>query len=307
MRREGYALDDMVVLYRSHFHAMELQFELTQKQIPYVVTSGVRFFEQAHIKDVSAPLKLFVNGGDELAFDRLLQLFPKVGERTGKRIWEKLGRQVFLRDEQQVEAVAKLLPKTAAEEWGKLASIFAAFEREHLRNNPGEFIHRFVETFYREYAMETFDNYQNRIDDIEALTTYCSRFSSTEDFLNEMALMTNLDAEMEAQIGATDPRKVVRLTTVHQAKGLEWPVVFILWMTDGMFPSMRALEKMEDEEEERRLFYVATTRARDHLFLCVPAMRRTRDGGATSYVPSRFVREIAEQHGLLRTEQIGFI
>jgi DNA helicase-2/ATP-dependent DNA helicase PcrA len=123
------------------------------------------------------------------------------------------------------------------------------------------------------------------------LILYTSRFEKVQDFLSDIALLTNLDAEVENF--KSDKREVVRLSTVHQAKGLEWPVVIILWMSEGMFPSTRSMEESNlGEAEERRLFYVAVTRAKDELCMCVPELRRTRDGGVIYYSSSRFIDEI---------------
>jgi DNA helicase-2/ATP-dependent DNA helicase PcrA len=290
LRREGYRMRDIVVLYRSHFHAMELQLELARQQIPYVITSGVRFFEQAHIKDVCSLVRILVNPGDGLAFTRLLELFPKLGRKTAAKIWESLGKRFDARRPEQRRLLSVALPAAARGAWGKIEPILDAYEAEHLDEDPGEVIHRFVEEFYDDYAIETFENYDRRIEDIEELVNFTTRFENAEQFLSELALLTNLDAEVDDP--EAEGREALRLSTVHQAKGLEWGVVFILWLADGMFPSGRTLSEDAGDAEERRLFYVATTRARDELYLCVPALRRQRDGGVQYYSPSRFVQEI---------------
>ena len=304
LRRAGYALKDMVVLYRSHFHAMELQMELTRERMPFVITSGVRFFEQAHIKDVCALPRLLANPQDELAFGRLLSLFPKVGEKTSIKLCDKSGKSLNLRDPARVAWMREHLPAAAGRIWQLLEPIMEAYEREHLRNDPGEIIRRFVTAFYGEFAVENYENFRRRLEDVDELINFSTRFKSVEEFLNEIILLTNLDAETDEP--SSEQSEVVRLSTVHQAKGLEWKVVFLLWMTDGMFPSMRALaDGQENEAEERRLFYVATTRAKDELFLCVPEIRRTHDGGYLSCTPSRFIRELGED--LLDLQHVGFV
>ena len=122
------------------------------------------------------------------------------------------------------------------------------------------------------------------------MVNFTTRFDNTDAFLSEMALLTNMDTESD------DPHAeevdALRLSTIHQAKGLEWKMVFVLWMAEGMFPSSRSLNDLAGESEERRLFYVATTRAKDELHLCVPALRRSRDGGTQFFMPSRFVTEL---------------
>jgi DNA helicase-2/ATP-dependent DNA helicase PcrA len=293
LRAAGRALRDIAVLYRAHFHALELQLLLARERIPFLITSGTRFFEQAHIKDVCAPLRLLANPGDELAFHRLMQLFPKMGRKTCDKIWSALDRRFPLRDPAARARVRDLLPAAARAMWADLEGVFAAADA-----GPAEVIEKFVAAFYDRYAVETFENYERRKEDLEELVLFTSQFRSATEFLSEVALLTNLDAEVDDPHAAhTD---AVRLSTIHQAKGLEWPSVFVIWLAEGMFPSERALRESGGESEERRLFYVATTRAKDDLFLCAPALRRTRDGGVQYHPLSRFVREIPPS--LVRTE-----
>lgn len=290
LRSEGYKLREMCVLYRSHFHALELQLDLARQGFPYAITSGVRFFEQVHIKDVTALLRLFHNPGDELAFQRLLCLWPRLGAKTAMKIWKALGGRCDLRKEATRKRLAEKLPAAAREGWNAVEMIAADFDKDVLVNDPGEVAHRFLNTFYRVYAKETFDNADRRLEDIEELMRFTQRYSTLEDFLNEVALQTNLDAE--ADPFAEEEQDVLRLSTVHQAKGLEWKVVFILWMADGMFPSSRSVEESATDSEERRLFYVAVTRAKDLLYLCVPRTRFARDGNMQYLSPSRFINEL---------------
>ncbi len=303
LKRRGYSPGDMAVLYRAHFHALELQLELARERIPFVITSGARFFEQAHVKDVTSLLRLLVNPGDEIAFKRLMGLLPKVGEKTALRIWQDLGGRFDPRSGESVQALAKRLPAAARGEWKEIEPIGLAYDAQHLAGDPGEVIHQFLEAFYDEYAIETFDNYERRREDLDALVDFTTRYESAEEFLSETALLTNLDAEAGNPV--SEPGDAIKLSTVHQAKGLEWGVVFILWAVDGMFPSSRSMNEAGGEGEERRLFYVAATRAKDELYLCTPEVRRTRDGGVMFCQPSRFVAELPPE--LLRQERVGFI
>jgi len=303
LRRQGVRLQDIAILYRAHFHAMELQLELARERIPFVITSGVRFFEQAHVKDVCSLLRLLVNPEDELAFVRLLGLFPKVGEKTAQKIWAALGGKVNLRSGSDVQRLREKLPAAAREAWKKIEPIGLAYDTDSLRDDPGEVLFRLVKSFYHDYAAMTFDNYPRRLEDIDALIDFTTRYESDEDFLSEMALLTNMDAEAEPV--ANEPGNALKLSTVHQAKGLEWNVVFLLWAVDGMFPSSRSMNEAGGEGEERRLFYVATTRAKDELYLCTPEVRRTRDGGVMYCTPSRFVSEIPPN--LVEQDYVGFI
>ncbi len=290
LHRKGIPFAEMCILYRAHFHAMELQMELSRASLPYLVTSGVRFFEQAHIKDVCAVLRLLVNPSDELAFTRLLELFPRVGKKSSIKIFRKLGERVNLQRVETCAQLTALLPSAALKTWKCIEPIFLAYREENLGNDPGELIYRFNKAFYGEFMVENFENSTYRGEDIDGLIDFTSKFKSVEDFLSEIALLTNLEAETHSTFD-TASTDSIRLSTIHQAKGLEFKVIFILFLCETMFPSQKAVEESGDSEE-RRLFYVAVTRAKDHLLLCSPKARRQRDGGIIPLDPSRFVREI---------------
>jgi DNA helicase II / ATP-dependent DNA helicase PcrA len=293
----------IAVLYRSHFHAMELQLELARAHQNYVLMSGVRFFEQAHIKDVCTLPRLAANPADSLAFARLMELLPKVGPKKAQTMWAALGGHLNLRDGGKRAKIADLLPKEARPLWeGIAAKVFPPGEEDAaVVDRPDELVFRFNEAFYKDYAEDTFENAKSRQEDIEELMRFSAKYKNTAEFLGEMALLTNMDAEQDAHAG--QPAESIRLTTVHQAKGLEWRAVFVIWLADGLFPAARSLEEAANEAEERRLFYVAVTRAKDYLWLCVPRMRKSRDGGAQFCMPSRFIDEI--DPGLLQMDSPG--
>ena len=293
----------IAVLYRSHYHSMELQMELARARLDYVLMSGVRFFEQVHIKDACALPRLAVNPADALAFTRLAELLPQVGPKKAQALWHALGDHLNLRDAEKRAKLAGLLPKEAQAPWQAIAErVFPPGEEAGaVLDRPDELVYRFNEAFYEEYAENTFDNADQRLEDVRELMTFSAKYKSTAEFLGEMALLTNLDAEQNRH--AALPGGAVRLTTVHQAKGLEWKAVFVLWLADGMFPAARSLEEAANEAEERRLFYVAVTRAKDYLWLCVPRLRKARDGGAMFCAPSRFIDEI--DPALLQLDQAG--
>ena len=302
--REGYRPSDMVVLYRAHFHAMELQLALTRGHVPHVITSGMRFFEQAHIKDMLCLLRVLSCPEDALAFDRLLCLLPGVGTMTAQKLWKKLGNRFDTSDPEARSLLLNSLRKGAQPRWEKVDPILAAYHDEELSREGGTIIQRFLDAFYDTYAVDSFENYDSRIDDIRELVLHTEKFDSIEQCLSDVALLTNLDAEAENL--SPDQRNAIRLSTVHQAKGLEWPVVIIIWATEGMFPSPRSVnESDEGEAEERRLFYVAATRAKDELVLCTPEVRRMRDGGIMYCQPSRFIEELPVE--VTSSRRIGFI
>jgi DNA helicase-2/ATP-dependent DNA helicase PcrA len=292
LRREGYRMKDVAILYRAHYQAMELQLELARADLSYQITSGVRFFEQAHIKDVCSLLRILCSPGDQIGFLRLMELLPRVGQKTALKVWDKMRGRFDARDPHQRLAIQEALPAATRDTWSRLAPLVEAYVDEELHRQPGEIIYRFAEAFYESYAKDTFENYAQRLEDVGELVVFAGRYTSTESFLNEVALLTNVDTEAADRAHHADD--AIRLSTIHQAKGLEWQVVFVLWMAEGMFPSSRSMQEAGGEEEERRLFYVATTRAKDELYLCYPATRRARDGSVAFFPPSRFIREIPD-------------
>jgi DNA helicase II / ATP-dependent DNA helicase PcrA len=148
---------------------------------------------------------------------------------------------------------------------------------------------------YRAYLQDNYSDGSSREEDLIHLGSFSAKFERMEDFLNELALLTNMarDEDMEDR-EQTD--KIV-LSTIHQAKGLEWSYVFLIWCADGMIPLQRTLKDPGGEEEERRLFYVAVTRAKDQLYLSYPALDYTRSSGTLTLAPSRFIREISPLSG----------
>jgi len=292
--RDGYRLRDIAVLYRAHYHAMELQLALKREAIEHVITSGVRFFEQAHIKDVCSLVRIMETPGDELAFQRLLCLYRGVGPGTAGRIWKKLGGRFDAAHAGQRDLVGNALKKQAKQSWESIVPLMADYAQRQTGRDVAEILTRFVEAFYLEYAFNTYDNAEHRMDDVRELILHAADSESVGSFLSDIALDTNID--MEAEHAAAQDNNAMHLSTVHQAKGLEWPVVIILWAADGMFPSARSVaDSAEGMAEERRLFYVAVTRAKDELHICVPRLRRNRDGGVFYVEPSPFVREIPRE------------
>lgn len=295
LRRQGYRYRDMAILYRAHFHALEMEKELLRERMQYVLTSGVRFFEQVHVKDVCAILRLLTNPADEMALRRLLEMLPGVGPRTVSKLWERLGGRYEAGNSIHRELVATGLRAAARDHWQSVASLLADYAGLEDAAAAARLMGAFVDRFYAAHAANTFDNYERRLEDVQAVATDLKGYETIQDFLAEMALLTNLDGEDEAADAGTDDS--IRLSTIHQAKGLEWPVVVVLWMIDGMFPSTRSMNETADGlEEERRLFYVAVTRAKDELYLCVPEVRRKPDGGIINCDPSRFLGEIPRNH-----------
>jgi DNA helicase-2/ATP-dependent DNA helicase PcrA len=181
--------------------------------------------------------------------------------------------------------------KKAAVAWGQFVATVAQLEAKEVRDSASKMIGLVIEAGYEDYLKESYDNYRSRLEDLQQLAVFARQFPTVEEFLTQLALLTNLEAE-DGQPASTDDERL-RLSTIHQAKGLEFDVVFVIMLCDGLFPSVRSLETDEGEEEERRLMYVAITRARNELYLSYPLIRAVYGGsGEMMQQPSRFLEEI---------------
>jgi len=360
LHEEGIGLEEMAVLYRAHFHSMELQMELTRRGVPFEITSGLRFFEQAHIKDVSAFLKWVVNPRDEVAFKRMVRLLPGIGPRSADTLWDAALRALDAAAAstsivQQAGTVASTpdaqgmntaqtrnlptlnpqlsidadseeptdpLPETVANPWEGLPSIKelllplkvpaksekswqqCVFTLDELAPGgrlapPAQMIQSVMEAIYDDYARAKFPNYDLRREDLNTLANFSRQYESPQAFLDQLALLTTMDSNA----ADTEEQDRVTLSSVHQAKGLEWKVVFVIWLADGKFPTGRSLENPDAIEEERRLFYVAVTRAKDELYLSYPCMSFNSGYGDPLQRPSRFLGEIPKK--LIEDWEVG--
>lgn len=311
LRDEGTSLEDIAVLYRSHYHSIELQLELSRRNIPYRVRSGVRFFEQAHIKDIVSYLRVLVNPRDELAWKRILKLLPGVGNVTADRVFESIatrisGTEILPGSSQgQTESLATVtalknatqVSKTGRKGLEDLGSLLEMLVSNELRDQPSKQITYIFENGYEQYLLENFENAEARSEDIRGLAQFSQRYATTESLLSELALLaTERFKEPQPLVGEEvveggDEDELLTLTSVHQAKGLEWKAVFIIWVAEGKFPSPRSLREIDAEEEERRLWYVALTRAKDELYLTYPLLMTDYDRQTVLQKPSRFISE----------------
>jgi DNA helicase-2/ATP-dependent DNA helicase PcrA len=300
LREEGVNLNQVAVLYRSHFHALELQLELTKRQIPFSITSGIRFFEQAHIKDATSYLKLVVNPRDEIAFKRLAQLLPGIAAKGADKLWkifqEKMESHALTALKNPLatalQSCSKNIGAKTSLAWAQFAATVSQLEDETARKSASKMLRLVIDAGYDDYLKETYANYRSRLDDLEQLAAFAFQFGSVEEFLTQLALLTNVEAEDEKTAKSDDEK--IKLSTIHQAKGLEFEVVFVIMLCDGLFPSARSMESTDGEEEERRLFYVSITRAKNELYLTYPRIRGGfgNTGNDAFQSPSRFLSEI---------------
>ena len=299
---KGIPVGEIAVLYRAHYHSMELQMELVRRGIPFEIRSGIRFFEQAHIKDVTAFMRIIVNPLDEIAWKRVMRLYDKIGEVTAGKIWNFVSSH----DEPVAAAFSdeflKCVPKAAVPGIRRFRNTLEDIMDLSETNALAEIAGAILNDGYREYVETRYGDTASREEDLKQLAHFASEFNSLDEFLNDLALMTSVTEE-ESYKADDDNSKVV-LSSIHQAKGLEWSVVFMIWCSEGMIPLARALREPGGEDEERRLFYVATTRAKDHLYFCHPLINRGGSGWDRDTAPSRFIAELAPSD--LEPEELPF-
>lgn len=310
LRDEGIPLEEMAVLYRAHSHSLELQIELARRGIPFVTRSGNRFFEQAHIKDVLAHLRIAANPRDELAFKRVVRLYPGIGQGLAVRLWDEFrsaweARSSGSPDEPSGEG--ELAPLSIAPErlagvarkaqgsWERCSLLLERLRQPILLAAPDEALLTVLESGYQERLESESTNAQARVDDIRQLADYARQYPDVRAFLADVSLLSELSGE-DVDAGS-EPDEYLTLSTVHQAKGLEWRAVFVIWLADGRFPSVQSLRDQPAEEEERRCFYVSVTRAKDELYLSYPLLEAPRDSRRVILSASRFVDELALEEG----------
>jgi len=294
LRDEGVPLEEMAVVYRAHFQSLELQMELTRHDIPFGITSGLRFFEQAHIKDVAAFLRLATNRRDETSFKRLVLLLPGIGAKGAEKLWQAWLAGGWATSE-EIPDWRKALgsmkpPKKAAGHWEQLGYILEEMTPNGEFARPSDMVYSVLEGMYEDYLQATFDNYENRRSDIEQLMSYADGFEDVLEFLSQLSLLGSADGQPTGDKTEHDSEKVT-LSSIHQAKGLEWKVVFLIWLAEGQFPNGRVIDAddLDMMEEERRLFYVAVTRAKDELYMSYPLINPKSYSGDVIQKPSRFL------------------
>jgi DNA helicase-2/ATP-dependent DNA helicase PcrA len=289
MRQKGFKWSDMAILYRSHYHSIDIEKNIIASGIPYRLTSGVGFYEQQHIKDVLSYLRLIVDPTDELSFKRFITLFPGIGEAGAQKIWTKVGRAFSPTEPFSRMALSENLPAKAKAVWTPLEGAMSRAGQRLVNGEHSMIVLDFIQSFYSEYISREWEGSEadDRLAGVKELANdIASDKKNLSEYLADIALMTNLDLKKN---NATSDS--ITLSTIHQAKGMEWPVVIVPWLSEGMFPNPKAIEENRTDEE-RRLFYVVVTRAKDSLCLISPSMRANPEGGEFPVDKSIFIKEI---------------
>ncbi|MDD4295302.1 MAG: ATP-dependent helicase [Candidatus Omnitrophica bacterium] len=278
----GQSLKDIAVLFRSRFQAIELEVELLKRNIPYLVRGGVRFFEQAHIKDVLSYMRFVSNEKDEISFKRAVGLHKGIGRGYSAKLWKKI------QTSNNLPEIKQSLPKRAQEGFSSFLTIY-----NNLKNTetPQDAI-KAVLSSYKEYCYLNFENPDERIQDIEELSKLAQQYASITAFLTEFNAYEEFKGE--TLLSASEQNEVLVLSTIHQSKGLEWNTVFIIGFNEYDFPHPKALAESDNLEEERRLFYVAVTRAKNILYITYPETKFTFKNGVILVRPSMFFYELPE-------------
>jgi DNA helicase-2/ATP-dependent DNA helicase PcrA len=273
----------MAVLFRSGSHSNELEIELSKANIPFVKYGGMKFTEAAHIKDIVAILRIIFNPMDSISWHRILLLLDGIGSKSADNIIKEI-----VESDLGIKALisSKFSAKKYRSELENLYALIQLFNSVPLK--PSDAVMT-AQKYYTPLLEKNYDDPQRRINDLESLAKMAERYDNIERFLTDISLEP-------PEIVTADPmnykeEKLV-LSTIHSAKGLEWNTVFILHLVEGYFPSIYTLSNAKELDEERRLFYVACTRAKENLYLISPEIDQRRYNFTDFSAPSRFITEI---------------
>ena len=283
LQDEGVPLHDVAVLFRSGFHAFDLEVELSRRGIPFEKRGGLKFIETAHVKDLLAHLRIIHNPRDTIGWTRSLQLVEGVGQKRARDLiahieisgapYEAL-RQGSGRSALGLRNLAEVLESVGPGEHG----------------SPTDQLRRLLD-YYFPILKDQYDDYPKRIRDLEHLLVMVERYDSLGEFLADITLEPPDESVTGVETPDRDDERLV-LSTIHSTKGLEWRCVFVIWLVDGRFPSSYAFTTEEDLEEERRLLYVAVTRAKQSLYLTYPVQVYDKFTGSVLSNPSRFLDDV---------------
>lgn len=286
LREQGVPLEDIAVLFRSGFHSFDLEIELNRANIPYQKFGGFKFVETAHIKDMIAHLRVLLNPRDAVSWNRILLLLDGVGPRTAAAVIDAImdGRLTFSKTHDLAVAGSK----------GETILLLFDLLRRIVPENVAvdEKVAQLAE-YYRPLMRKKYDDHTKRQKDIDVFIDIAERYRSLPALLSDMSL--EAPVESVTDIDKTDKEEeMLTLSTIHSAKGLEWNSVFVMWALDGRFPPAKAFDTIDTLEEERRLMYVACTRAKEHLYITYPMNIYDRETGMVLGRPSRFIDEMPE-------------
>ena len=288
LQEAGETLTESAVLFRAAYHGMQIELALQKRGVPYIIRGGIRFFEQAHIKDVVAYLRVISNSADEMAWQRILRLEEGIGAKTATAMIQRMVHTPS-------PGLRPPSPAGRGEGEGRgeegLRRVFGRVEKLKTIKEVDAMISYVLETFYENYAVAQFENSRDRLEDLKQLAIFAGSYETLEQFLADASLSEGFRGDRAAATAQDAEKEYLVLSTIHQSKGLEWKNVFLVGLIDGQFPHHKSMARREELEEERRLFYVAVTRAKERLFLTYPITSMGAYGMSMNQ-PSLFAREV---------------
>ena len=290
LREEGIPLNEIAVLFRSGFHSFQLELELKRRNIPFVKWGGYKFLESTHLKDILAHLRIFQNPYDQVSWLRVLLLIEGIGTQTATGLFKKIKEAENPFDLEKLD-----LPPKLKERLKNLTALLKSLSK--IESPPPSRCLDMITEYYFPILKKNHDNYPKRLKDIDQLAIIAGKFNSLAEFLSELSLeppRDSVDGVLTAKDQNDDESMV--LSTIHSSKGLEWHSVFIIWALEGRFPSFAAMGSDQELEEERRLMYVAMTRAKENLLITYPGSFFDPISSGLLSRPSRFLEEIGEEN-----------
>jgi DNA helicase-2/ATP-dependent DNA helicase PcrA len=284
LREEGVPLSEIAVLFRSSFHSFDLEIELSRHGLPFVKRGGVKFIETAHVKDLLAHLRVVANPLDAVSWHRVLMLIEGVGPKKAQDVMAAL-----VKSDNPYHALREMPGRSGKGLRDLALTLESLAGAGDLR--PAHQVSHIYE-YYLPILKAQYDDYPKRTRDLDHLHTIAEGYQGVETFLSDLALEPPDGSARGVEAPDRDDERLV-LSTIHSAKGLEWQCVFVIWIVDGKFPSVYSFVADEDLEEERRLFYVAVTRAKRHLYLTYPINVFDRGSGMLLSKPSRFLDPVS--------------
>ena len=295
-REQGTKLDDIAVLFRSGYMSFDLELELQRANIPFQKFGGMKFIETAHVKDLTAMLRVINNPKDVVSWYRILLLQDGVGPKSAEKIVQDiLDERISLKkfSEESFDG-SREVPIAMSGVPSKVMNLFAALKTASRENmEPSERVEHLIE-FYKPLLRRKYDDYQKREKDIETFQLITDRYKSLASLLSDLSLEPPTESLSGMEEGPKED-EILTLSTIHSAKGLEWNSVIITNCLDGRFPSSASVNDPESLEEERRLMYVAATRAKEHLIITYPTNLYDRESGIVLSKPSRFIDGLVEE------------
>ncbi len=285
LRENGVPLNNMAVLFRSAFHSFDLEIELEKANIPFEKFGGMKFIETAHIKDMVSFMRILSNPADAVSWQRVLLLLSGIGPKKAAQVISMISDGTI-----KLSKADSLSEKGIPENIREMIKMISEMYFSEMSISDKCTV---ISEYYRHLLKQKHDDWKKRWEDIETFITISERYNNLQNFLNDMALdpPSKSLSDMEAE---NNDNEILTLSTIHSAKGLEWQAVFIIWALEGRFPSSKAVHSIDSIEEERRLFYVACTRAKEYLYISYPINIFDRESGFVLSEPSRFISKIPD-------------